>query len=53
MTDPDIRCTQCGRLARQHGNRRRHWRVCGPVTGTGPGPMTDAERERYLAGAPR
>ena len=49
MTDPDAWCGQCRRTARQHGPKPRHWRVCGPQTGTGPGPMTIDEWIRYVA----
>ena len=47
---PEAWCFQCQRPARAHGPRRRHWRVCGPLTGTAIGPFGNgADIEAYIA----
>ena len=49
MTDP---CPLCRRPLRAHGTRPRHWRPCGPLTGTAAGSMEGvdpAELARYVA----
>lgn len=40
-----MRCPLCTRTPAQHWRRR----LCGPLTGTAAGPMSDDERARYVA----
>jgi len=46
------RCETCGRPLVAHGNQRKHWRPCGPLTGAAAGSMDGVapdELARYVA----
>lgn len=48
-----VMCDLCRRPVAWHGRKAKHQRPCGPLTGIAAGPMTEAERERYLEGGSR